>query len=176
MKARRLTWLHSCLLGWGRHDYRADTVLPPALAWSNTLFKETEWTRDEKPGSLRPQLLFLFCWCYCFSAAGAAVFSTGVTWRARATFTDLCCAAVPEQKNMYGQVTAVLDLSLKCFILVRGCLFLVWVCSEFSAAWHQCSLHLVCESCFFLPTAVYSSLMSSKFSQDTDWIEKFPLE
>lgn len=74
MKALRLTWLHSCPLGGRRHDYRAERVLPPLLAWTNTLFKETEWTRDERAGSPGPQLLLLFCWC-CLLYRGCRLFN-----------------------------------------------------------------------------------------------------
>lgn len=98
MKALRLTWLHSCPLGGRRHDYRAELVLPPLLAWTNTLFKETEWTRDERAGSPGPRLLLLFCWCCCFLNAD---FSTGVTCRAYATFICFCCFTVPEHTIMY---------------------------------------------------------------------------
>lgn len=50
MKALRLTWLHSCLLGGRRPDYRVEPVLPPSPAWTNTLFKEAERSGDERAG------------------------------------------------------------------------------------------------------------------------------
>lgn len=75
MKDPRLTWLHSCLLGRRRHDYRAELVLPPSLAWTNMLFKETEWTRDERAGSAWPRLLLLFRWWCCFMYKGCRLFN-----------------------------------------------------------------------------------------------------
>lgn len=164
MKAPRLTWLHSCLLGRRRHDYRAETVLPPSLAWTNTLFKETEWTRDERPGSARPQLLLLFCWCCCFWHRGCRLFNRCYLWGLCDLYRLLlrCCSRTQDYVSVsYSIVGLEPDVFHLPQMLSRpvSCLGLQWISSSLTLG----SLHL-CDLCSLL-TAMFQSPLSSKLVQ-----------
>lgn len=55
MKALRLTWLHSCLLGGRRHDYRGEPALPPSPGMDQHALQVGP-SGDERAGSGRAAL------------------------------------------------------------------------------------------------------------------------
>ncbi len=113
MKALRLTWLHSCLFGRRGLDYRADPVLPPSLTETNTLFKETKWTRDEKAGLAGTQLLFLFCWCCCFLHRGCRLFNRCSLHGLRDLYwLSLCCCSRTQDYELQRRWTWICVSSL----------------------------------------------------------------
>lgn len=97
--------------------------LPPLLAWTDMLFKGTEWAADEKVGHS--------CCCFCFFA-DAVAFRRCYLWTC-VMLIVLCCFGT--HKVVFQEVYRIMSSSFKCFIFLRCCpnLFLVWVCSISSA-------------------------------------------
>lgn len=126
MKNRQLTWLHSCLLGQGRHDYRAEMVPPIFSSMDQHAFQGVQMSRRWEGW---PQLLLLlFCWCCCFPQRCRRCLSRCYPWTCTA-FIGL--GSIRTQDYVSGSYS-IISSSFKYFILHRCCpnLFLVWVCSD----------------------------------------------
>lgn len=126
MKDLQLTWLHSCLLGQRRHDYRAEVVPPTFASMDQHAFQGVQIScRWEGWPQL---LLLLFCWYCCFPQRHRPFFSRCYLWTCT-TFTGLWSIRTQD----YVSVSySIMSSSFKWFILHRCCpnLFLVWVCSN----------------------------------------------
>lgn len=86
MKAVRLTWLHSCLLGGRRHDYRG--AAPPAFASVDQhAFQGGRMRWEGRLG----QLLLLFCWWCCFLYTGLPTLQQVLPAQPVRPFIGVCC-------------------------------------------------------------------------------------
>lgn len=109
--------------------------LPPFLAWTNMLFKETEWAGDEKAGHS-------CCCCCCFSDAvvfrrSTAAVSTGVTCGRAQPWS---ASAASEHKVMFQGIRALWvqasnalsssDVAQTCCLGLQHLFSNLWQCSS----------------------------------------------
>lgn len=159
MKALRLTWLHSCLLGRRRHDYRgAGRPIFPSMdqhAFQGDRMKQRWEGRVAWATVVVVVVLMVLFFC-----TRVADFSTGVTCTACAVFIGFCCSTTEDYVSV-SSLTAALDLNLKCL----GCCpslflqqphtgftsplcFVLW--SEFTQQLFSVQSPLSCEKWVFL--------------------------